>query len=127
MSRRGRQVIAGLEATGVHALLRRALRWKGVVVLCHHRIGAAAGTLGDPALYSATPDETGRALLSRAAEAGGITARGWTRVLRLARTIADLEGVDGVRRLHVAEALSYRRQLPDAEAGVAAGRLSLAR
>jgi magnesium chelatase family protein len=75
----------------------------------------------------ATPDEPGRALLSRAAEAGGITARGWTRVLRLARTIADLEGVDGVRRLHVAEALSYRRQLPDAEAGVAAGRLSLAR
>jgi hypothetical protein len=51
---RSRQVIAGLEATGVHGLLRRALRWKGVVVLCHHRIGAAEDTLGDPALYSAT-------------------------------------------------------------------------
>ena len=31
------------------------------------------------------------------------------RVLRVARTLADLEGADGVRRLHVAEALSYRR------------------
>lgn len=54
-------------------------------------------------------DEPGRALLARAAEAGRISARGWTRVLRLARTIADLEGSDGVRRVHVAEALAHRR------------------
>jgi magnesium chelatase family protein len=54
-------------------------------------------------------DDPGRALLSRAAEAGGLTARGWARTLRLARTIADLEGADGVRRVHVAEALIYRR------------------
>ena len=60
----------------------------------------------------ARPDDPGRALLSRAAEAGGLTARGWTRILRVARTIADLDGADGVRRLHVAEALSYRRSLP---------------
>lgn len=57
----------------------------------------------------ATPDEPGRALLTRAAEAHGLTARGWTRTLRVARTIADLDGSAGVRRLHVAEALSYRR------------------
>ena len=50
-----------------------------------------------------------KALLTRAAEAAGLTARGWTRTLRLARTIADLDGSDGVRRLHVAEALIYRR------------------
>ena len=50
-----------------------------------------------------------------AAEAGGLTARGWTRTLRLARTIADLEGDGPVRRSHVAEALIYRR------AGQAAG------
>lgn len=55
------------------------------------------------------PDEAGRALLARAAEAQGLTARGWTRTLRVARTIADLEGATGVRRIHVAEALSYRR------------------
>jgi magnesium chelatase family protein len=57
----------------------------------------------------ATPDEAGRALLARAGEAAGLTARGWTRTLRLARTIADLEGAEGVRRTHVAEALLYRR------------------
>jgi magnesium chelatase family protein len=54
-------------------------------------------------------DEAGRALLTRAAEAGHLTARGWTRTLRLARTIADLDGSPAVRRVHVAEALIYRR------------------
>jgi magnesium chelatase family protein len=54
-------------------------------------------------------DEPARALLARAAEAGALTARGWTRTLRLARTIADLEGSVAVRRAHVAEALIYRR------------------
>ena len=54
-------------------------------------------------------DQPARALLSRAAELGGLTARGWTRTLRLARTIADLEGADAVHRRHVAESLIYRR------------------
>ena len=57
----------------------------------------------------ASPDDAGRALLTRAAEAGGLSARGWTRTLRLARTIADLEGSEVVRRIHIAEALIYRR------------------
>jgi magnesium chelatase family protein len=57
-------------------------------------------------------DEPGRALLTRAAEAGGLSARGWTRTLRLARTIADLEGAPAVRRIHIAEALIYRRAAP---------------
>lgn len=50
-----------------------------------------------------------RALLAQAAEAGGLTARGWSRTLRLARTIADLEVSGSVRRVHIAEALAYRR------------------
>jgi magnesium chelatase family protein len=50
-----------------------------------------------------------RALLTRAAEAGHLTARGWTRALRLSRTIADLDRSETVRRVHVAEALIYRR------------------
>ncbi len=54
-------------------------------------------------------DDPARALLAKAAEATGLTARGWTRTLRLARTIADLEGADTVRRVHLAEALIYRR------------------
>jgi magnesium chelatase family protein len=58
----------------------------------------------------ATPDAAGRALLAQASEAMRLSARGYTRVLRTARTIADLAGVDGVARLHVAEALSYRRR-----------------
>ena len=62
-------------------------------------------------------DEPGRALLTRAAEAGGLSARGWTRTLRLARTIADLDGSDRVRRVHIAEALIYRRVTPSAEVG----------
>jgi len=57
-------------------------------------------------------DAPARQLLTRAAEAGGLTARGWTRTLRLARTIADLDGAEAVRRVHVAEALIYRRVAP---------------
>ena len=54
-------------------------------------------------------DDAGRALLAKAAEAGRISARGWTRTLRLSRTIADLEGAGSVKRVHVAEALAHRR------------------
>ncbi len=68
-----------------------------------------SGLEGEPLEAVATPDDAGRALLARAAQAMGLSARGWTRTLRLARTIADLDGATGVRRLHVAEALIYRR------------------
>ena len=60
----------------------------------------------------ATPDEPGRKLLMQAAEAMRLSARGYTRMLRVARTIADLAGAETVGRIHVAEALSYRRQAP---------------
>jgi magnesium chelatase family protein len=56
----------------------------------------------------ATPDAEGRALLLRAAERFGLSARGYHRVLRVARTIADLAGSKDVRQPHVAEAISYR-------------------
>jgi magnesium chelatase family protein len=56
----------------------------------------------------ATPDAEGRALLTRVAERFGLTARGYHRVLRVARTIADLDGSDAVRLPHVAEAVSFR-------------------
>ena len=61
---------------------------------------------------AATPDDPGRKLLAQAAEAMRLSARGYTRILRVARTIADLAGSEGVGRIHVAEALSYRRQAP---------------
>jgi magnesium chelatase family protein len=67
----------------------------------------------------AGPDEAGRALLVRAAEGGALSARGWTRTLRLARTIADLDGSDAVRRIHIAEALIYRRAALQPEGSMA--------
>jgi len=64
---------------------------------------------GDLLERHATPDEAGRKLLMQAAEAMRLSARGYTRMLRVARTIADLAGSAGIGRIHVAEALSYRR------------------
>ncbi|SLJ95579.1 YifB family Mg chelatase-like AAA ATPase [Novosphingobium mathurense] len=69
---------------------------------------------GDLLERHATPDDDGRRLLMQAAEAMRLSARGYTRVLRVARTIADLAGSKQIGRIHVAEALSYRRQPPRA-------------
>jgi len=69
---------------------------------------------GDALAAHATPDEPGRKLLLQAAEAMRLSARGYTRMLRVARTIADLAGLEQVGRIHVAEALSYRRIAPRA-------------
>lgn len=56
----------------------------------------------------ARPDREGRDLLARVAERFGLSARGYHRILRVARTIADLAGSADVRKPHVAEAVSYR-------------------
>jgi magnesium chelatase family protein len=57
---------------------------------------------------AARPDSAGLALLRDAADAMRLSARGYHRVLRVARTLADLDGADQVGRVHLAEALSYR-------------------
>ncbi len=54
-------------------------------------------------------DADGAALLRRAAEKFHLTARGYHRVLRVARTIADLDGSPGVQKHHLAEAISFRQ------------------
>ncbi|SFR99530.1 YifB family Mg chelatase-like AAA ATPase [Yoonia litorea] len=56
----------------------------------------------------AQPDGEGQALLTKVATRFGLSARGYHRVLRVARTIADLEGAENVRKPHVAEAVSFR-------------------
>jgi magnesium chelatase family protein len=61
----------------------------------------------------ARPDSQGQKLLRDAAETMRLSARGYHRVLRVARTLADLEGAEKVGRLHVAEALSYRALAED--------------
>lgn len=59
----------------------------------------------------ARPDSSGLSLLRDAADAMKLSARGYHRVLRVARTLADLDRQEQVARIHIAEALSYRQKL----------------
>ena len=61
----------------------------------------------------AQPDAAGLTLLRDAAETMRLSARGYHRVLRVARTLADLDGAERIGRLHLAEALSYRALAED--------------
>jgi len=74
-----------------------------------HRIRTNAEADGEFLDEIAAPDAAGRTLLQRAAERLRLSARGYHRVLRVARTLADLDGAATVARHHIAEALSYRR------------------
>jgi magnesium chelatase family protein len=86
------------------ALVSRDTRATGVTINAH-----ADGEVLDAV---ATPDADGQKLLTDAAERLHLSARGWHRIRRVARTIADLDGAENVRRVHIAEALSYRRIAP---------------
>ncbi len=70
------------------------------------RLNAAA----DPDKLAITPEA--RRLVEEAAERLGFSARGYTRVLRVARTIADLAEMERVERVHVAEAFRFRHRIP---------------
>ena len=98
------------------ARARQAARYAGLPAERRIRTNAEAdGALLDEA---ATPEAGGRTLLIRAAEKLRLSARGYHRVLRVARTLADLEGTSTVGRRHVAEALSYRRVTALPESGL---------
>ncbi len=96
---RSRDVAARVSA----ARARQTKRYEG-----HDGIRQNADIGGGLLDEHATPDPEGRTLLANVAEKMGLSARGYHRVLRVARTIADLDGSAEVRRPHVAEALSYR-------------------
>jgi magnesium chelatase family protein len=97
-------------AERVHAArARQTQRYAGLPADRRVRTNAEAdGSLLDEI---ATPEEAGRTLLTSAAERLKLSARGYHRVLRVARTLADLDGAEVVGRRHIAEALSYRRGL----------------
>lgn len=80
----------------------------------HRGIRSNAELDGDALETHATPDNDGRTLLLQAAERLHLSARSYTRVLRVARSIADLAQSEKITRGHIAEALSYRRQAPRA-------------
>ena len=79
---------------------------------------------GDAITRHAAPDEAGQALLADAAVKLSLSARSYHRVLKVARTIADLEGSDAVRRVQIAEALSYRRRAAQETRSSAPGALA---
>ncbi len=74
-----------------------------------HGIRTNAEAEGELLDRIAKPDAAGSKLLTDAAERMRLSARGYHRVLKVARTIADLAGAEAVAKAHVAEALSYRR------------------
>ncbi len=87
---------------------RQRHRYAGTGITCNARVP------GPRARREARLDAAAEDLLTRAVERFELTGRGFDRVLKVSRTIADLEGAGSVRPVHLAEALSYR-PAPDAE------------
>jgi len=86
----------------------RAMQAERYATLGLPQLSTNADVHGPPLEEVARPDASGLALLRDAADAMRLSARGYYRVLRVARTLADLDGADKVARVHLAEALSYR-------------------
>ena len=88
-----------------HALQRRRQQFLG-----HDKSFVYNAQLEGQALEKvAVPEPEGRALLDKAAEKFSFSARSYHRVLKVSRTIADLEGAEHIQKHHIAEALSFRK------------------
>ena len=106
-------------AEGSVEVARRVAQARARQVARFERLGLAGVTTNAGCPSSALdevarPDAAGLALLRNAAEAMRLTARGYHRVLKVARTLADLDGEEQLGRIHLAEALSYRSRIDQA-------------
>ena len=86
----------------------RALQAERYETLGHDGVRLNAQASGAALEQVAALDKAGLTLIRDAADAMRLSARGYHRVLRVARTLADLDGTEKVGRVHLAEALSYR-------------------
>src|SRR5262245_37858706 len=102
----------------------RAIQAERFAALKHPRARTNADCDGSLLEGIAAPDHAGRTLLREAADALGLSARGYDRTLRVARTLADLDGEERVARIPMAEALSYRGETLRRGPVAACGRLS---
>ncbi|MDT7934155.1 MAG: YifB family Mg chelatase-like AAA ATPase [Sphingomonadaceae bacterium] len=96
------------------AVRARVIAARAVQARRYEGVGGRTNAEADGRLleHVAAPDEPGRKLLVDAAEKLRLSARSYHRTLKVARTLADLVGAERVTRVHIAEALSYRRREP---------------
>jgi magnesium chelatase family protein len=98
----------GSREVGMRVARAREIQRQRFAALGAARVRTNAECSGHILEQIATPDAEGTALLRQAADTLLLSARGFHRTLRVARTLADLDGAEKVGRMHVAEALSYR-------------------
>ncbi|HEY8381397.1 MAG TPA: YifB family Mg chelatase-like AAA ATPase [Microvirga sp.] len=98
----------GSAETGRRVAAARELQARRYAALGLNGVGTNAACPAPLLEEVAQPDADGLSLIRDAAEAMRLSARGFHRVLKVARTLADLDGEERVRRIHIAEALSYR-------------------
>lgn len=96
---------------GSKEVLERVVQARGIQEKRYKKLGITTNSQadGEVLLDTATPDAQGKEMLDKAYSQMGLSMRGYNRVLRVARTIADMEKSVNVRKHHIAEALNYRR------------------